>query len=78
MTVLTVGSSGEVKLPDQIRERYGLSPAAALRVIETRGGILLVPQTKEPMSEELAKELEEWQSLGGDAWAMFPYEDETL
>jgi bifunctional DNA-binding transcriptional regulator/antitoxin component of YhaV-PrlF toxin-antitoxin module len=77
MTVLTVGSSGEVRLPDQIRERYGLSPAAALRVIETRGGILLVPQTKEPMSEELAKELEEWQSLGGDAWDMFPYEDET-
>jgi bifunctional DNA-binding transcriptional regulator/antitoxin component of YhaV-PrlF toxin-antitoxin module len=77
MTVLTVGNGGEVKLPDQIRKRYGLSPSVALRVIETRGGILLVPQTEEPMNEELAKELEEWQALGGDAWGMFPYEDEA-
>ena len=75
MTVLTVGHSGEVKLPDQLRRRYGLNPTTSVRVVETRGGILLVPQTAEPMSETLAKELEEWQTLAADAWAMFPYED---
>jgi bifunctional DNA-binding transcriptional regulator/antitoxin component of YhaV-PrlF toxin-antitoxin module len=77
MTVLTVGRSGEVKLPDQLRERYGLTPTTSLRVVETRGGILLIPQTGAPMNEQLAKELEEWQSLGADAWSMFPYEDEA-
>jgi bifunctional DNA-binding transcriptional regulator/antitoxin component of YhaV-PrlF toxin-antitoxin module len=76
MTILTVGVGGEVRLPDEVRERYGLAPEAALRVVETRGGILLVPQTGAPMSEELARELAEWQALGAEAWAMFGYEDE--
>ena len=75
MTILTVGHSGEVTLPDPVRQRYGLTPETALRVVETRGGILLVPQTAAPLSEELARELQEWQALGADAWAMFPYED---
>ena len=77
MTVLTVGRSGEVTLPDHLRQRYGLTPATPVRVVETRGGILLIPQTAEPMSEVLAKELEDWQTLGADAWALFPYEDEA-
>jgi len=77
MTVLTIGRSGEVTLPDRVRERYGLTPTSSVRVVETRGGILLIPQTGAPMSEGLAKELEDWQALGAEAWAMFPYQDET-
>jgi bifunctional DNA-binding transcriptional regulator/antitoxin component of YhaV-PrlF toxin-antitoxin module len=77
MTVLTVGHSGEVTLPDHLRQRYGLTPATSVRVVETRGGILLIPQTAEPISQELTRELEDWQTLGADAWAMFPYEDEA-
>jgi bifunctional DNA-binding transcriptional regulator/antitoxin component of YhaV-PrlF toxin-antitoxin module len=77
MTLLTVGRGGEVTLPDKLRQRYGLTPTTPVRVVETRGGILLIPQTAEPMSQELSKELEDWQALGADAWAMFPYEDEA-
>jgi bifunctional DNA-binding transcriptional regulator/antitoxin component of YhaV-PrlF toxin-antitoxin module len=77
MTVLKVGSHGEVTLPDQLRDRYGVTPATPLRVVETRGGILLIPQTGAPLNEELARELDDWQALGADAWSMFPYEDEA-
>jgi bifunctional DNA-binding transcriptional regulator/antitoxin component of YhaV-PrlF toxin-antitoxin module len=75
MASLTVGSRGEVALPTDVRERYRLLPDTRVRIVETRSGILLVPLTNEPMSEELAQELAEWQSLGAETWEMFPYED---
>ncbi len=77
MATLTVGSAGEVFLPNGVRERYGLTPDTPIRVVETRAGILLVPQTGEPMSAGLAREIEEWQALGVESWEMFPYEEET-
>lgn len=58
-----------------MREKYHLTPETSLRLIETRTGILLVPITDEPMSEELAGELAEWQSLSLESWDMFPYEE---
>jgi len=61
---LIVEDSGKISLPEDVREHYGLTPDTPLRIIETRGGILLVPLTNEPMSESLARELEEWQALG--------------
>lgn len=76
MTTSTIGNSGEIVLPDQVRERYGLTPQSAVRIVETRGGILLVPQTNAPMSEELQRELADWQALGAESWSLFPYEDE--
>lgn len=76
MTRLTVGHTGEISLPGELRQRYGLAPDTPVRVIETRSGILLVPLTDRPMSEELAQELAEWQSLSTESLAMFPYEDE--
>jgi AbrB family looped-hinge helix DNA binding protein len=76
MTRLMVGHAGEISLPGEVRERYGLAPDTPVRVIETRGGILLVPFTNEPVSPELAQELTEWQSLGAAGWEMFPYEDD--
>jgi bifunctional DNA-binding transcriptional regulator/antitoxin component of YhaV-PrlF toxin-antitoxin module len=75
MTSLMMGRSGAIVLPDELRERYGLTSDTPIRVIETRSGILLVPLTNEPMSEELAQELAEWQSLSAEAWEMFPYEE---
>ena len=45
-----------------------------MRLIETRSGLLLVSLTNAPLSEELAQELQEWQALGAEAWARFPYE----
>jgi bifunctional DNA-binding transcriptional regulator/antitoxin component of YhaV-PrlF toxin-antitoxin module len=72
---LTIGHSGEITLPDDVRHRYGLTPDTPLRLIETRSGILLVPLTDAPMSAELEEELQEWQSLSVETWEMFPYEE---
>ncbi len=75
MEILTVGPSGEIELPDKVRERYGIAPASPVRLIETRGGILLVPVSNAPMSAELAEELAQWQALSAEAWEMFPFEE---
>ena len=69
-----VEDGGKITLPDVLRDRYGLAADARIRIIETRNGILLVPLTDEPMSEALAEELRDWQSLGTDALGMFPYD----
>lgn len=74
MTNLTIGRGGEIALPSEVRDRYGLTPEIPIRLIETRNGILLVPLTREPMSAELARELEEWQSLSVETWGMFSQE----
>jgi bifunctional DNA-binding transcriptional regulator/antitoxin component of YhaV-PrlF toxin-antitoxin module len=74
--ILTVGPSGEIELPEKVRERYGIAPASPVRLIETRGGILLVPLSDAPMSAELAEELAQWQALSAEAWEMFPFEEE--
>ncbi len=76
MEILTIGPAGEIELPDKVRERYGLTPATSVRIIETRGGILLVPLSDAPMSAELADELAQWQALSVETWEMFPYQQE--
>ena len=75
MVNLTIGPSGEIALPAQVRQRYGMMPDTPVRVIETVSGILLVPLTVSPMSPELAAELDEWQALSTQSWELFPYEE---
>ena len=77
MTTMTIERDGKFTLPSDIQERCGLLPETAVRLIETRSGILLVPLTDAPMSAELTEELREWQALGQGAWEMFSYEDEA-
>ena len=73
MTTMIIGRSGEMTLPHEVQERCGLGPEVSVRLIETRSGLLLVPLTDAPMSAELARELEEWQAFGADAWAQFEF-----
>jgi len=77
MTTMTIGRGGEVTLPGDVQERYGLRPEVSVRLIETRSGLLLVPLTDGPMSAELEQEVQEWQAAGQQTWARFPYEDDT-
>jgi bifunctional DNA-binding transcriptional regulator/antitoxin component of YhaV-PrlF toxin-antitoxin module len=72
---LIVEDGGKITLPESVREHYGLAEDTPLRVIETRSGILLVPLTSEPMSEDLRSELDEWQALGSESLELFPYEE---
>ena len=75
MSTVTVGTTGEIALPKELRERYRIDSNTPLRVIETRGGVLLVPLTGEPMNPELQRELADWQSLSAGAWEGFEYDD---
>lgn len=72
---LIVEDGGKITLPESVREHYGLAEDTPLRVIETRSGILLVPLTSEPVSEDLRSELDEWQALGSESLELFPYEE---
>jgi hypothetical protein len=54
--------------------RHGLRADSPVRLIEIRGGLLLVPVGDEPMSSELAEELNAWQELSAESWDLFPYE----
>jgi bifunctional DNA-binding transcriptional regulator/antitoxin component of YhaV-PrlF toxin-antitoxin module len=74
--ILTVGPTGEIELPDTVRERYGMTPATPVRIVETRSGILLIPMSVSPMAPELVDELTQWQALSAETWEMFPYEEE--
>jgi bifunctional DNA-binding transcriptional regulator/antitoxin component of YhaV-PrlF toxin-antitoxin module len=73
--VLTIKENGKFTLPDDIVERYQFKRETQFRIIETKKGVLLVPMTSEPMSSELKNELEEWQSIGENAWEMFDFEE---
>ncbi len=75
MSTATLNLDGDLSLPTSIKERYGLTPQSTIRIVETSQGILLVPMTNEPPSEELMKELREWQDLGTSSWADFPYDE---
>lgn len=72
---MTTKHAGDVTLPDDVQERYGLKPEVSARLIKTRSVLLLVPPAEAPMVKELEREIQEWQALGADAWAQFPYED---
>ncbi len=72
MADLTLERDGRVTLPQVVRERYGMTAETPLRLIETRNGILLVPLTDEPMSEELAQELADWQAATIQSLPVFP------
>jgi bifunctional DNA-binding transcriptional regulator/antitoxin component of YhaV-PrlF toxin-antitoxin module len=74
---LLVEEGGKISLPEDVRARFGLEPETPLRIIETRGGILLVPLGGGPMSDELARELDEWQALGASGLELFPYEEDA-
>ena len=76
MSTLTLGTSGELTIPAETLGRLGFAPDRPVRVVETRGGVLLIPLTDAPMSHELAAELADWQGLAAGPWESFPYDDQ--
>ena len=75
MTSLTIKAGGELTLPPELCERYGLTPTTPIRIIETHSGLLLIPLSSDPMNPQLTNELVEWQELSRATWESFPYED---
>jgi len=44
-----VTSKGQIVIPKRIREKYGIEPATSIRWIEKKEGILMVPDTEDPI-----------------------------
>lgn len=72
---LVVEPGGKIRLPESITDRYNLAPDTQLRVVETRSGILLIPLTGDPMSEQLQSELADWQALSQSSLDSLPFEE---
>ena len=75
MSKVMMTKDGTVPLPLEVREKHGFTAETPIRIVETRSGVLLIPLTKAPMSEELAQELAEWQALSLSTWELFRFED---
>jgi bifunctional DNA-binding transcriptional regulator/antitoxin component of YhaV-PrlF toxin-antitoxin module len=75
MEQVSVGPHGEIVLPGDVRDRFGLAPDTPIRFVETRFGVLILPVGSGPLSEDLARELAGWQDLGMESWEQFSYED---
>jgi AbrB family looped-hinge helix DNA binding protein len=46
-----VTSKGQVVIPKKLREKYGIHTATAIRWIEKDQGILMVPESEDPIVE---------------------------
>jgi len=44
-----VTSKGQIVIPKKIREKYGIHPSTSIRWIEKKEGILMVPDTEDPI-----------------------------
>ena len=69
---VTIGSHGEIRLPEDVARRYGTRAAREVRLLQTRSGILIVPLVEDQPSAELQSEIEMWQQAGEDVWQSSP------
>jgi AbrB family looped-hinge helix DNA binding protein len=44
-----VTSKGQIVIPKKIREKYGIHPATIIRWIEKKEGILMIPDSEDPI-----------------------------
>jgi len=44
-----VTTKGQIVIPKKIREKYGIYPATLIKWIEKKEGILMVPDTEDPI-----------------------------
>ena len=43
-------TKGQIVIPKKIREKYGIYPSTSIRWIEQKDGILMVPDTEDPIT----------------------------
>lgn len=54
-----------------------MTPRTPVRVVETNGGVLLVPLNDAPMPPELSAEIEAWTHLGSLSATEWEYDEGT-
>jgi bifunctional DNA-binding transcriptional regulator/antitoxin component of YhaV-PrlF toxin-antitoxin module len=75
MSNVTMTKDRAITLPLDVCQKHGFNAETPIRIIETDSGVMLVPLTNAPMSDELADELAEWQALSTSGWEKFPYQE---
>ena len=45
-----VTTKGRIVIPKRIREKYGIHPATSIRWVEKEEGILMIPDTEDPIT----------------------------
>ncbi|MBT8365799.1 MAG: AbrB/MazE/SpoVT family DNA-binding domain-containing protein [Deltaproteobacteria bacterium] len=44
-----VTSKGQIVIPKKIRDKYGISPSTSIRWVEKEEGILMIPDSEDPI-----------------------------
>jgi len=44
-----VTTKGQIVIPKRIREKYGIHPCTSIRWVEKKEGILMIPDTEDPI-----------------------------
>jgi len=44
-----VTTKGQIVIPKRIREKYGIHPSTLIRLIEKKEGIMMVPDSEDPI-----------------------------
>jgi AbrB family looped-hinge helix DNA binding protein len=45
-----VTTKGQIVIPKKIREKYGIHPATSIRWVEKKEGILMIPDSEDPIT----------------------------
>ena len=45
-----VTTKGQIVIPKKIREKYGIVPATSIRWVEKKEGILMIPESEDPIT----------------------------
>ena len=45
-----VTTKGQIVIPKRIREKYGIHPATSIRWVEKKEGILMIPDSEDPIT----------------------------
>ncbi len=70
MNIAKMERLGILIIPVDLCEKYGFSEDTVIELVETERGILLVPPTLDTLEPEFRRELEDWQAVRDEAWAL--------
>lgn len=49
MTLMQVSNKGQIVIPQELREKYGIGPKDKVEIVEKNGLIIIIPIPKDPI-----------------------------